>query len=180
VLKTRNLLIMIGALAVCGNASTLGGQVLAIPGTTWSFGFSDQLGGADTDFGAAAGTISFDSSDVATLDYISSASSDIDLLRVATLGDFGVWLSVGQSETFKVHPDSPDFPIIAVQLLDETIPYPQLSTGPGDLNPDGYPHAVVSEIATGPAAVPEPGSWVLILAGAALIGFRLTAKRVAV
>jgi hypothetical protein len=182
---TRNLLIVLLALVASASASTLGEQILALPGSVWSFGFSDQLG-PDTIFTSAVGTISFDADDdTATIEYDSSSSPNLDFLRVATiLGNDGAWILPGQSETFTLPSSTlnlpwPNAPIVYVELLDATgFPFPQLSTGPGNQNIDGYPHAEASEVSGPGSPTPEPGAWVMMLIGGACIAQRrLGAKR---
>lgn len=147
---------LIASAACASPISGLGVQVLAIPGTTWSFGFTDLFDYTAGDFNAAVGTISFGLDDTAVLNYLSSDSPNVDLLRVATLGDYGTWIFQGQSETYTIPDNSPSSPVVYVEMLDSDPPYGQYSTGPANLNPDDLAHAWVQE-------TPEPAEWLLTL-----------------
>lgn len=146
------------------NASGLGAQVYAIPGTVWQVGFDDEWDDADANFTDVITTLTFGPNDIATLDYVSANTANLDLTRVAIAGAVSTWIFEGQSEYFLIPENSQ---VVAVQLLDATAPYGQYSSGPADLNPDGYVHTEATQLdPTSPT--PEPAGWMLMLFGMAL------------
>lgn len=155
-------------IALDPTAPGIGALIVAIPGSSWLWGWNE---GSDFDFDDAYGSAVFGPQVglfvPMTLSYTAALSDDTDNIR---LGFGGSWLSLGQTATYTVLANLP-----TIESMKDVSTGTTYYSGPGIGNPSGQAAMWTQMVPPDCAPVPEPGTVILI--GLGLVGLGVVRRR---